>query len=157
MTLEEKFRVCNLDDLANAWRSRLAELPFPTSSFNPKIPSLFLTLSDRPLQNSEISDLGLLVKPDAPKELTWEDIIADNLMEGEIWKDMDFGAESSNEWSGNGYTRPRSRDEFVESLRNQAKDRRKKTPSIGDGETSAFNISGVEEFTVQGDKRGLSH
>lgn len=152
--LEEKFRVYNRDDLADALRSRLAELPSLTSGFNPEILSLFLSLSDRPLQNSEISDLELLVKPDAPKELTWEDIIADDPMEGEIWKDVDFGAESSDEWSDDGYTKPRSRDEFVESLRSQAEDRRRKTPSIGDGET-AYNISGVEGFTVQGDKKGL--
>ena len=60
---------------------------------------------------------------------------------------MDFGADD-------GYTGLRSRDGFVESLRNQAKYRQKKTLSIGDGET-AYNISGVEGFTAQGEKKGL--
>jgi len=75
-------------------------------------------------------------------------------MKGEIWKDMDFGAKSSDKWCDNGYTRLRSRDELVESPWNQAEDRRKKTPRMGDGET-AYNISGVEGYTVQGDKKGL--
>ena len=94
------------------------------------------------------------MKPDAPKELTWEDIIADDPMEGEIWEDVDFGAESSDEWSDDGYTKSRSRDEFVASLRNEADDRRRKTPSIADGETT-YNISRFGGFTVQGDKKGL--
>ena len=93
------------------------------------------------------------MRPDAPKELTWEDIIADDPLEGEIWEDVDFGAESSDEWSDDGYTRPRSRDEFVESLRSEA-NRRRKTLSIADGET-AYNVSGAEGFTVQGDEKGL--
>ncbi|PWW76919.1 hypothetical protein C7212DRAFT_357533 [Tuber magnatum] len=152
--LEEKFRVFNRDDLADAFRSRLNELPSLTSGFTPEILSLFLSLSDRPLQNSDISDLELLVKPDAPREFTWEDIIADDPMEGEIWKDVDFGAESSDEWSDDGYTRPRSRDEFVESLRNEAEDRRRKALGAGSGD-SDYKASGVEGFIVQGDEKGL--
>ncbi|CAZ84768.1 unnamed protein product [Tuber melanosporum] len=152
--LEEKFRVFNRDDLADAFRSRLEELPSLTSGFTPEILSLFLSLSDRPLQNSKISDLELLAKSDAPKEPTWEDIIADDPMVGEIWEDVDFGAESSDEWSDDGYTRPRSRDGFVESLRNQAEDRRRKPQGTGDGE-ARYKGSGVEGFIVQADEKGL--
>ncbi|CUS07192.1 unnamed protein product [Tuber aestivum] len=152
--LEEKFRVFNRDDLADAFRSRLNELPSLTSGFTPEILSLFLSLSDRPLQNSDISDLELLARPDVPKELTWEDIISDDPMEGEIWEDVDFGAESSDEWSDDGYTRPRSRDEFVENLRNEAEDRKRNAPGAGDGDTD-YRASGVEGFMAQGDEGGL--
>jgi len=94
---EEKFRVYNRDDPVDPLHSRIAKLPFSTSGFNPEILSIFFSLSDRPLQNLEISDLGLLVKPDSLKELTWENIIADHPMGGEIWKHIDFGAKSSDE------------------------------------------------------------
>ncbi|RPB02843.1 hypothetical protein L873DRAFT_1833953 [Choiromyces venosus 120613-1] len=152
--LEEKFRVFNRDDLADALRSRLDELPSLTSGFTPELLSLFLSLSDRPLQNSEISDLELLVRPDAPKELTWEDIIADDPLEGEIWKDVDFGAESSDEWSDDGYARPRSRDEFVEGLKHETEDRRRGIRGTRDGDAD-YKVSGIEGFTVQGDEKGL--
>jgi len=73
--LEDKFHVYNRDDLADAFRSRIAELPPLTSGFNTEILSLLFSLSDWPLQNLEISDLGLLRKLDAPKVLTCEDIL----------------------------------------------------------------------------------
>ncbi|KAH8149715.1 uncharacterized protein LAJ45_06346 [Morchella importuna] len=99
--LEEKLRIYNRDDIADALRSRLNELP--VSTFTPELLSLFLTLSDRPLENAHLDDLDALIRHDqGPKGLTWADIIAEEPLEGEIWKDVDFGAESSDEWSEEG-------------------------------------------------------
>lgn len=44
---------------------------------------------------TDLSSLDALVPSPKPKELTWEDIIAEDPLEGEIWRDVDFGVESS--------------------------------------------------------------
>lgn len=154
LRLEEKFRVYNRDDLASALRSRLSELPSLTSGFTPELLSLFLALSDRPLENSHLDDLDALIAPEEEKVLTWEDIIADDPLEGEIWKDVDFGAESSDEWSDDGFSAAQFRDELIVERKQEEEGRRKRKLGTEDEQEERW-AKGVEGFMVGGDREGL--
>ncbi|KAH0608252.1 uncharacterized protein H6S33_002304 [Morchella sextelata] len=145
--LEEKFRIYNRDDIADALRSRLNELP--VSTFTPELLSLFLTLSDRPLENAHLDDLDALIRPDqGPKGLTWADIIAEDPLEGEIWKDVDFGAESSDEWSDDG-------EEDVWERREVEGEGRKRKGRWAEEEEEVGRGASVEGFILKGDREGL--
>lgn len=152
-SLEEKFRIRDRDDLADALRSRLTELP--PSGFTPEILSLFLLLSDRPLEKASVEDLEPAL---APQALTWADIIAEDPLTGDIWEDVDFGAESSEEWSDSSGHRPRSRDEFVEGLLVSAEAKRKRKRAGGGEEEEGqegYEFTRVEGFTVDSDEAGM--
>jgi gamma-tubulin complex component 5 len=97
--LQEKFRVLNNDDLANALHERLEELTPVSNKWTPEILSLLLQLSDKPVTKTTIEDLDLLKPPDASSPLTWEDLDAlDPLPKHDaIWKDVDFTGDSSDE------------------------------------------------------------
>ncbi|KAI9783400.1 MAG: hypothetical protein M1839_003935 [Geoglossum umbratile] len=96
--LEEKFRILNAEDLADALRDRLDELSRISSKLTPEILSFLLQLSDRPLTNSNVGDLELLKLPEPPPPLTWSDIITDDpFTEEGIWENVDFAADSSDE------------------------------------------------------------
>ena len=56
---------------------------------------MLLHLSYRPIDNVKLSDLDGLEPPPPPKELTWEDILADDPLEdGELWDQIDYGRDS---------------------------------------------------------------
>ncbi|OCL02098.1 hypothetical protein AOQ84DRAFT_327860 [Glonium stellatum] len=94
--LDEKFRVLNRDDLADALLIRLKELYKFPSKWTPESLSLLLQLSDRPVEKSNIEDLDLLKPPDPAQSLTWADIIAEDPLDEEgIWENIDYAAESS--------------------------------------------------------------
>lgn len=96
--LDEKFRVKNRDDLADALQLRLKKLDAPTTKFKPDILSLLLQLSDRPLENTKVETLDLLRPPSPPLPLTWDDILQDDPYSDEdIWKDIDYAVESSGD------------------------------------------------------------
>ncbi|KAF1996457.1 hypothetical protein P154DRAFT_472656 [Amniculicola lignicola CBS 123094] len=96
--LDEKFRVLDRDDLADALQTRLKELEAKTSKWKPEFLYLLLQLSDRPVDNSDVAALEILRPPPSPEPLTWSQIIADDpLSDEEIWKDIDYAAESSED------------------------------------------------------------
>lgn len=96
--LDEKFRVRNRDDLADALQTRLQKLDALTSKFKPDLLSLLLQLSDRPLENTRVEALELLRPPSPPPPLTWDKILEDDPYSDEdIWKDIDYAAESSGD------------------------------------------------------------
>jgi gamma-tubulin complex component 5 len=97
--LEEKFRVKNRDDLADALQLRLQKLDaLTTTKFKPDILSLLLQLSDRPLENTRVEALELLRPPSPPVPLTWDEILEDDPHSDEdIWKDIDYAVESSGD------------------------------------------------------------
>ncbi|ORY03299.1 Spc98 family-domain-containing protein [Clohesyomyces aquaticus] len=96
--LDEKFRVLNRDDLADALDKRLEELQAIPNKWTPEYLSLLLQLSDRPVENSQVEALELLRPPPPTPPLTWAEIVADDPYSDEdIWKDIDYAAESSED------------------------------------------------------------
>jgi gamma-tubulin complex component 5 len=99
--LEEKFRVYNEDPLADALRERLDKLSKKEIKWAPEILHLLLELSDRPLSHTKLEDLEFLIQPepDTGPPLRWKDLIAEDplLREKAVWKNVDFGADSSEE------------------------------------------------------------
>ncbi|KAJ4349305.1 hypothetical protein N0V95_004673 [Ascochyta clinopodiicola] len=96
--LDEKCRVKNRDDLADALQLRLQRLESVTNKFKPEFLSLLLQLSDRPLENTRIEALDLLRPPSPPPQLTWNEILEeDPYSDDDIWKDIDYAVESSGD------------------------------------------------------------
>ena len=97
--LVEKFAVLDRDELAEALQTRLDELP-TKSKWLPEILSLFLHLSDRPVEHTTIEDLESLSQrlgQDLP-QLIWEGIIADDPLDDPgIWDDVERGYHSSGD------------------------------------------------------------
>ncbi|KAA6406442.1 MAG: Gamma-tubulin complex component GCP5 [Lasallia pustulata] len=97
--LQEKFRVLNNDELADALAVRLEELSQASLEWTPEVLSLFLELSDQPAQKSSIKSLERLKRPDPPPPLTWADIFADDPLDNKdgVWDNVDFAAETSDD------------------------------------------------------------
>jgi gamma-tubulin complex component 5 len=96
--LDEKFRIKNRDDLADALQVRLQKLEGYTNKYKPDVLSLLLQLADRPLENTQIEALELLRPPSPPPALTWSEILyEDPYSDDEIWKDIDYGGDSSGD------------------------------------------------------------
>ena len=96
--LDEKYRVKNRDDLADALQLRLQRLEGVTNKFKPEFLSLLLQLSDRPLENTRVEALDLLRSPSPPPQLTWKEILEeDPYSDGDLWKDIDYAVESSGD------------------------------------------------------------
>ncbi|CAN9349793.1 unnamed protein product [Alternaria alternata] len=96
--LDEKFRIKNRDDLADALQARLQKLEGYTNKYKPEFLSLLLQLADRPLENTQVEALELLRPPSPPPPLTWAEILEDDPYSDEdIWKDIDYGADSSGD------------------------------------------------------------
>ena len=99
--LDEKFRVLDNEPLADALRKRLEKLDRVSDQWKPELLSLFLNLSDRPVDKSRVGDLDLLRPSEPPSSLTWAEIIAeDPLTEEGIWDEPDFGDDSSEDAYG---------------------------------------------------------
>lgn len=96
--LDEKCRIKNRDDLADALQLRLRELESITNKFKPEFLSLLLQLSDRPLENTRVEALDLLRPPSPPPQLTWSEMLEeDPYSDEDLWKDIDYGVESSGD------------------------------------------------------------
>jgi gamma-tubulin complex component 5 len=96
--LDEKFRVLDRDDLADALQTRVKELQRVRNKWIPDNLALLLQLSDRPTENSKVEALQLLRPPTPPPPLTWAEILEqDPYSDEDIWKDIDYAAESSDE------------------------------------------------------------
>ena len=97
--LDEKCRVFNNDQLADALKIRLDELSTRSDRWTPEVLSLLLKLSDRPVENTIVDGLEHLEPAAPPKPLTWSDIIADDPLDNHdgLWDDVDFARDGSNE------------------------------------------------------------
>ena len=97
--LQEKFRIVNNDELADALALRLDELSQTSMKWAPEVLSLLLQLSDQPAQKSDLRGLEGLKRPDPTTPLTWTDILADDPLDNKegLWDDVDFAAESSDD------------------------------------------------------------
>ncbi|KAI4145834.1 MAG: hypothetical protein L6R39_003686 [Caloplaca ligustica] len=97
--LEEKFRIYNNDELADAIHERLDELSATSNRWTPEILSLLLKLSDRPLQETKIEGLDALKPEPQSPPLTWLDIVADDPLDNDhgLWDNVDFARDGSDE------------------------------------------------------------
>lgn len=98
--LQEKFQVLNRDELAGALRNRLTELEDYRDTWHPEVLSLLLQLSDRPAQQSKVDSLaGLAEAATEDDSLSWSDLNAQGaaFSNEDIWEDVDFAADSSDE------------------------------------------------------------
>ncbi|KAL1963945.1 hypothetical protein VTN77DRAFT_7620 [Rasamsonia byssochlamydoides] len=97
--LQEKFRVLNKDDLADALYVRLDELDQRRVRWAPEILSLLLQLSDQPATLSKTPKFELLRPQKSPPPLTWSDLDASGAayVDEDIWHDIDFAADSSDD------------------------------------------------------------
>lgn len=97
--LEEKSRILNNDELADALHDRISELSSRTEKFIPEVLSLLLQLSDRPIQYSRIEDLELLKPKPLPAPLTWAEILEDDPLDNQdgLWDNIDFARDSDEE------------------------------------------------------------
>lgn len=96
--LDEKFRVLNRDDLADALTKRVKEINQRSGKWIPEYLALLLLLSDRPTENSKVEALELLRPPEPPPQLTWRQILEDDpYSDEEIWHDIDYAVESSED------------------------------------------------------------
>ncbi|KAI9647392.1 hypothetical protein NHQ30_003777 [Ciborinia camelliae] len=102
--LDEKFRVYNEDPLADALKERLQRLPELKLKWTSEILHLLLELSNKPVSTSRIEDLELIkvVDPEIEPPLKWRDLVAEDplLREKSIWRNVDFGADSSDDDDG---------------------------------------------------------
>nr|XP_001400123.2 gamma-tubulin complex component GCP5 [Aspergillus niger CBS 513.88] len=97
--LQEKFQVLCRDELADALRIRVTELQEHQSSWFPEILSLLLQLADRPAQRSRVDQVVTAKPREEAKSLVWDELdAAGSAYCGEdIWEDVDYGADSSDE------------------------------------------------------------
>jgi gamma-tubulin complex component 5 len=95
----EKFSVLNRDDLAEALKVRVAELSkVSRSKWNPEIQSLFLNLSDRPVEKTNVDALELLKPPTPPQSpISWGEILIDDPLTGDIWDEVSYSAGSTDD------------------------------------------------------------
>lgn len=97
--LQEKFQVLNNDELSDALRLRLEELDTRRFHWSPEALFLFLELSNNPASLSKVENIEILKPADPTAKLTWDDLdVSDTFSEQEdIWKDIDYKAESSDD------------------------------------------------------------
>lgn len=97
--LQEKFRVRNKDDFADALHNRLEELDRRRIPWAPEILSLLLQLSDRPADVPKLPKFDAPVIPVSESPLNWSDLDDAGIAysQEDIWAEVDFGAVSSDD------------------------------------------------------------
>ncbi|KAI0503370.1 Spc97/Spc98 family protein [Xylaria bambusicola] len=98
---EERFRILNRDQTADALRDRLDALARCSNKWAPDSLDLLLRLADQPVQKSNLLDLELLKEPEVHPEpaLKWRDIAKEDgwKEDHELWRNVNFGGDSSDE------------------------------------------------------------
>ncbi|KAI1917968.1 hypothetical protein LOZ61_000082 [Ophidiomyces ophidiicola] len=95
--LQEKFQVVGNDALADALCPRLVELDAKRCYWAPDALFLLLELSDKPATKSKAERVLLLDTVSPPPLLTWADIDPLDTDGDNIWKDIDYGVDSSDD------------------------------------------------------------
>ena len=94
----------NEDPLADALRERVQEVRKIGGKWTPESLHLILELSEKPLSKTRLSDLELLKEPEGESTLAlrWEDLVGEDplLRDKNVWRNVDFGEESSGEEEG---------------------------------------------------------
>ncbi|MCJ1380792.1 hypothetical protein MMC17_003901 [Xylographa soralifera] len=97
--LEEKFRVFNNDELADALHKKVEKLSNWDNKWQPEILALLLDLSESPVTRTRIEDLEVLKQPPPLPPLTWSQILADDPLDSsnDIWNTIDYAEDSLEE------------------------------------------------------------
>ena len=103
--VEEKCRIFNNDELANALARRYDQLNSWSSKWKFEVLDLLLQLSDSPADKTRIEDLDLLAGSPGPAVLTWNEILKDDPLDNRsgVWDNVDFGQASSESGEGSYY------------------------------------------------------
>ncbi|RFU73669.1 hypothetical protein TARUN_8592 [Trichoderma arundinaceum] len=99
--LEERFRVNNRDDLADAFRDALNRLEEHTTKWHPEILALLLGLSDQPTFKTKLSDLDAVrLREEQQREtFSWEDVAREDGWDEDelLWQSIDYGRDSEED------------------------------------------------------------
>ena len=97
--LDERLRIRNNDELADALAVRLETVKSPETEWLPEILSLFLHLSNDPANETRIEDLDRLDRGALSPALTWQEIIRDDPLDNTdgIWDVPSYDEESSDD------------------------------------------------------------
>ncbi|KAL9581160.1 MAG: hypothetical protein Q9203_006010 [Teloschistes exilis] len=97
--LEERWRISNHDELADALRTRLNELYGESNRWTPEVLSFLLLLSDRPFEETKLEDLEISQSPLKKPPLTWSEIIRDDPLNNDdgLWDNVDIAQDGSDE------------------------------------------------------------
>ncbi|EER27626.1 Spc97 / Spc98 family protein [Coccidioides posadasii C735 delta SOWgp] len=95
--LQEKFQIVGNAGLADAVRLRLSELDAKKCHWAPEVLFLLLELSDKPASKSGPDRVELFKPPDPPPILVWSDLGTSDLDKEDIWDDIDYANDSSDE------------------------------------------------------------
>ena len=97
--LVEKLRILNNDQTADALQKRLTELSAHETKWTPELLSLLLLLSDRPSRLHSRGDFGLVSSntPQKEHESGQIDDESSDEQDAELWKDVDFANDGSDE------------------------------------------------------------
>ena len=95
--LVEKFAVLGRDDIAEPLERIL---PYVISQdANVEILTLLLALSDRPIETVEFDESKFIVEQVVEKGITWEEIIAEEPLSGDHWREPDYsGSDEESDW-----------------------------------------------------------
>jgi len=95
--LVEKFAVLGRDDIAEPLERIL---PYVLGQdANVEILTLILALSDRPVDAAKFDESKFLVEKEIEKGITWEEILAEEPLVGDHWKEPDYeGSEEEDDW-----------------------------------------------------------
>ncbi|KAI1117317.1 Spc97/Spc98 family protein [Nemania sp. NC0429] len=118
---EERFRVLNRDEIADALKGRLGALAQRSNKWTPDVLHLLLKLADQPVQKSKLGDLELLKKPEENLKptLKWSDIAKDEGWneDAELWQNVDFaGYSSDDDYASQSDASSRSEDASLSSI-----------------------------------------
>lgn len=145
----------NRDALADALSSRVSEIPDLSAGNLPEILTLLLELSDKPVQKTKLEDLEKCRKETPPREMTWEDIIEEEPLEGDIWKNVDFNAESDEAWSDEEVEFEAVKGRVWEGEEDLGLKRKRRRRRAEDHAEEEYGDGEVERFVVEADTAGL--
>jgi len=95
--LLEKFAVLGRDDIAEPLERILHYVI--SQDANVEILTLLLALSDRPVETVEFDESKFIVEEVVEKGITWEEIIAEEPLSGDHWREPDYsGSDEEDDW-----------------------------------------------------------
>ena len=95
--LVEKFQILGRDDIAGPLEELL---PYVFSNdANIEVLTLLLALSDRPVDSVAFDADKFVVRQEVKKEMSWEEILAEEPFEGDHWAEPDYqGSDEESDW-----------------------------------------------------------